>query len=59
MEKIWIVQPMTDGGLGFTITNQKGHPLVELTYASESEAKSAARNVQSALLNVVSVRPLI
>ena len=58
IDRFWLVQPITDGGWGFNITNQKGHMLVEFRYDSEDEATTAARNVQRAIVNAISIRPL-
>ena len=58
IDRFWLVQPVTEEGWGFNITDQKGHPLVEFRYGSEDEASTAARNVQKAIVNAVSIRPL-
>jgi hypothetical protein len=57
VDKIWIVLPSKDGS-GFTIATQKGHALVEFKYGSANEAESAAKHVQRAIINAVSVTPL-
>ena len=58
IDRFWLVQPITEGEWGFNITNQKGHILVEFRYDSEDEATTAARNVQRAIVNAISIRPL-
>jgi hypothetical protein len=58
VDHFWLVQPVTKGGWGFYISDQKGHPLIEFGYDSEDEAKAAARNVQRAIVNAISIRPL-
>ena len=58
IDHFWLVQPVNEGGWGFNITDQKGHPLVEFRYRSEDEASTAARNVQKAIVNALLIRPL-
>jgi hypothetical protein len=58
IDHFWLVQPVTEGGWGFNITDQKGHPLVEFRYSSQDEAITAARNVQKAIVSAISIRPL-
>jgi hypothetical protein len=58
IDHFWLVQPVTEGGWGFNITDQKGHPLIEFRYSSQDEANTAARNVQRAIVNAISIRPL-
>lgn len=58
VDHFWLVQPVTEKEWGFNITDQKGHPLVEFRYSSQDEANTAARNVQRAIVNAISIRPL-
>ena len=58
IDHFWLVQPATKEGWGFNITNQKGHVLAEFRYGSQDEAITAARDVQRAIVNAISIRPL-
>lgn len=42
-------------GLGFSIINQHGSPLLSIVYTTEGEAKSAHKIITAALANAIAV----
>jgi hypothetical protein len=62
MWKVGDVEPVKVMGAegypyGFNVTTEDGKPVVSFAYASRALAEAAATHLESALLNVMSVRP--
>jgi hypothetical protein len=64
MWKVGDVEPVRVMGAegypyGFNVTTEGGKPLVSFAYASRALAEAAATHLESALLNAISVHPLV
>ena len=62
MWKVGDVEPVRVMGAegypyGFNVTTEDGKPVVSFAYASRTLAEAAAAHLESALLNVILVRP--
>ena len=56
--KVGMVQPLTEGGYGFNITDESDRPIAFFGYEGRAEAEAAATHAQAVVKDAVSVRAM-